>query len=680
MAQDASKSNGGDVTPPSTLDIRRIREARRDAARAEPTWDADVIPVMARFEDGKSPRPVMILVIAGDMIVYHNIRGRLRGGAEAVAHVLERAVAATAQDTGFYPETIRVRQAAVAEALAPLLAPRQVRVETDETEHLAAVAGEMIEAVTGVHLWPPVCRPDTWGAWDLPPALIKDVFAAAAEFYRHAPWRVLSNLQAPRALLPSGHSWTCCVLGEARQEFGLALYENASDMFDVVAFAPETDQPFAGIRGRLLSLTFNSGELAGEDAVREARLGRWDVAGPAAYPQLITVNTPGGGVTPEEIREVIILLDAVPRFARANRRSLRREQQTGLPTKPIDWRDESSGIVFRYAGEAAIHDVLEEARTRGSGSRVPPELQQDLDEVFSEAAAEAGEDADPDAVLAAINRSLRARTSAYNERPQTDLGGLSPAQVHRLLGTEWNTPGSALRFRTDLSPDDIRESAHLANARTLIELAIERGGLGLTQAGNLKLDLVAELLPRMQLDPGFVSSLQEFYARPKEQDVRPLHKPRIVCTLAGLLKRRGQRLEPARIAERLIDPARAGELYARLFHTWFRKFNLGYGMRASWPELQHQVAYTLYRLPFAVRDWRGADTILNDVVLPFALEQAPYYQQSEMLLASALLENQVLVTLVGFGLLRSRRLGSPPHEHYEYAVHDLMDRFIRFEL
>jgi hypothetical protein len=680
MAHDKSDSNGGDLTPPSALGIRRIQEARREAARAESTWDADVIPVMARFEDGKSPRPVMVLVIAGDMIVYHDMRGHLRGGAEAVAQTLDRAIAALAQETGCYPETIRVRQAAVAEALGLLLAPRQVRVEIDETDHLAAVAGEMIEAVTGVHLWPPICRPDTWGAWDLPHGLIKDLFKAAAEFFRQAPWRVLSNLQAPRALFPSGDSWTCCVLGEARQEFGLALYENASDLFDVAAFTPETEQPFAGVRGRLLSLTFNSAELAGDDAVREARLGRWEVAGPAAYPQLITVNSPGGGVTAEEIRELIVLLEAVPRFARANRKSMRREQQTGLATVPSDWRDEPSGVVFTYSGEAAIHDMLEAARTAGSGSRLTPEVLQDLDEAFSEATAEAGVDADPDTVLAAINRGLQARTSAYNQRPQTDLGGLSPAQVHRLLGAEWNTPDSALRFRTDLAPDDLGESAHLANARSLIQLAIEHNGLGLTQAGNLKLDLVAELLPRMQLDPEFVRSLQEFYARPKEQDVRPLHKLRIVCTLAGLLKRRGQQLERTRLAERLIDPSRAGELYARLFHTWFRKFNLGYGMRASWPELQHQVAYTLYRLPFAARDWRGPEAILNDVVLPFALEQAPYYQDAKMLLASALLESQVLDTLVGFGLLRSRTAGSPPIEQHEYAVHVLMDRFTRFEL
>ncbi len=681
MARDAARgreSETGDTT--SLRDVRGLQEARRHAARTETVWEADVIPVMARFEDGQSPRPVIVIITAGDMIIHHDMRGRLRGGAQAVAELVERELAKAAREVGVYPERLRVRHPDVAGALAPLLAPRQLEVESGELQHLAEVGGQMIEAVMGVHMWPPVCRPDTWSAWDLPAALVKELFAAAAKFYRLAPWRDVSNLQAPRALLRAGRSWTCCVLGNAGEEFGLVLYENASDLFDVVASGNTPEEPFAGIRGRVISVTFISGKEAGSDALREARLGHWEVAGPAAYPQLMTVNTPGGGVTADEIADMITLFDAVPRFVQANRHALAREEETGDPSDDMAWRDATSGIVFQYAGEAAWYMLGEDDETEDWRSDLRAELRDDLPAAFRAAVEEAGEDADDAAVLAALNRRLQQGTAAYNEQPQPDLGGLSPVQVQRLLDAKWNTPGGAVQLRNDLSLDDVAHVDLLANARTLLSLAVEHGGFGLTQAGNLKLDMVAELLSRMQLDPEYLSIVHRPGTRLKEQDLWPLHKLRVVCKLAGLLKRRGQRLEATHAARRLIKPERAGELHVLLFQTWFRKFNIGYGTRGHWPELQHQVAYTLYRLQSVAPAWRSAEDLLDDVVLPYALERAPRYGEMATSLARVDLQVLVLDTLVDFGLLIRRNVDSAGQRHREYMTTVLMVQFLRFEL
>jgi hypothetical protein len=661
--------------PLSARDIRRVQEAMRAVARSESTWEADVIPVMARFEDGKSARPLLVLISAGDAIIHHDMRGHLRGGGQFVAEVLAQAVTTTAKDAGTYPERLRVRHSDVADALAPLLAAREVRVDAGETEQLAAAVRPMIEAVAGVHMWPPVCQPECWSAWDLPHALVKGVFAAAANFYRLAPWRDISNLQAPRVLLPSGRSWNCCILGNAGQEFGLVLYEHATDLFDVVANCETPDEPFAGVRGRIVSVTFSSGKLAGSEAVREARLRHWEIAGPAAYPQLLTVNTPGGGVTPDEVADLAALLEALPRFVQAHRLALRGEERTGKPVEPIKWQDEIGGIVFQYAGEAAWDMMREQARLDG----LPPEMCDALHPAFSDSLEEAGEDADDERFLALLNERLRAGTDRYNERPQPDFGGLSPTQVLRLLTANWDAPDSAVRLRDDLSLNDVAHTDKIVNARALLTLAIDRGGFVMTQAGNIKPDIVAELLEQLQLDGELLRVVRED-RRIKEQDIWPLHKMRVVCTLAGLLKRRGQRLEAARKAERLIEPERAGELYALLFRTWFRRFNLAYGTRGDWPELQHQVAYTLYRLRFAAQDWRTADDLLNEVVLPYALENAPRSPEMGDLIARVLLEARILDTLVGFGLLKRRSVGAGLSERKEYTVSELLERFIRCEV
>ena len=391
-------------------------------------------------------------------------------------------------------------------------------------------------------------------------------------------------------------------LGNAGEEFELALYSAASDLFDVLVHNEPYDA-FADIRGRILTLTFEAAATAGAAAVRESRLHRWELAGPAAYPVLITVNTPGGGAARADVEDMIALLHAVPAFVQQHGPVLRREDATGAPAA-IDWADPASGIVFHYAGEAVLvedDDDTDEAR-EDSLLEQHDEIRAALTEAVREAQAEIGEDAPEKALLDAINRSLRQKMTALNDRPQAELGGLAPAQLTRLLRSDWVDPDGAVRIRADLTADDVAHARLLDHARTLLELAIERGKLRATQAGNLKLDIVHELRERMRFDDDEVAELRSANRRITEQDARPLHQIRVVCDLAGLLRRRGNYFEPTQQARSLIEPAAAGELFALLFRTWFRKFNMEYGTRVEWPELQYQIAYTLYRLPFIASD------------------------------------------------------------------------------
>jgi hypothetical protein len=123
----------------------------------------------------------------------------------------------------------------------------------------------------------------------------------------------------------------------------------------------------------------------------------------------------------------------------------------------------------------------------------------------------------------------------------------------------------------------------------------------LTQAGNLKPVVVAELMDQLQLDGELLNVVRGGQAD-KEQDIWPLHKVRIVCMLAGLLKRRGQQLEATRKAERLIKRERAGELY-ELCSAPGSRSSTSPTARADWPE---PAPGCLHALPFAVRGARLA--------------------------------------------------------------------------
>jgi hypothetical protein len=648
------------------------RELRAAAAR-ERSWSADAIPLMIGFEAGEAQRPVLLMVMAGELIIHYDIRRRLGGEATDVASALERALNAAASAAGVLPATLLVRHEPVAGALAPLLADRDVAVETGPTPELDDAARNALEHLTGFGGWPPACRAESWGSWELPRALVADVFAAAAGFYRLAPWRDIANLQAPRAILPSGREWTCCVLGNAGEEFGLALYAVATDLFEAVATAPP-DEPFADVHGRIVSVTFDPPAEVDPAAMAEARRNGWEVAGPAAFPSLMTVNTPGGGAARADVEDLVALLGALPRFVQAHSPELLYEDRTGEPLDPIDWTDPDSGILFRYAAEGVW--------SAPDGPRLlSDELRDELAETLSQVADELGDAADEDTFMAAVNARLRQRLATSNESPQPELGGLSPVQVRRLLESDWEDPDGAIRLRLDLTPDELARSTILVNARMLLLLAIERGGLGATQKGNLKVEVIATLIQQWQADDSLVDFLVKRGKRITEQDLDPLHRLRVVCKLAGLLRKRAQRFEPTRKARDLADPERAGELFALLFRTWFRKFNLAYGRYDAWPELQQQAAFALCRLLHVADDWRTAGDLLPEVVLPYALFRAPSDPGRYGDLPARVLASHMLDPLAGFGLLERHSPGRWPDARADrYRVTPLARAFLGFEL
>lgn len=270
-----------------------------------------------------------------------------------------------------------------------------------------------------------------------------------------------------------------------------------------------------------------------------------------------------------------------------------------------------------------------------------------------------------------------------NRQPQQDFGGLSPEQVARLLYTEWDGDDGVVRLCRDLSFDDVVESQILNNARTLLEYASEHGPLGATQAGNLKLDVVAELVQRLAFDDGYLDIVRSDVRRLKEQDVTPLHTARVLCELAGLLEHRSQRFHLTAAGRDMLDPTRAGELFATLFRTWACELDFDSSVQfGEWPELQQQAAYTLYRLPSVARDWRSAEELLPEVVLPFALQRMPATAQVGFDMAAFQLALRMLEPLTQFALLERRPLRSDrtSTRRPEYRATPLASAVIAFQL
>jgi hypothetical protein len=291
-----------------------------------------------------------------------------------------------------------------------------------------------------------------------------------------------------------------------------------------------------------------------------------------------------------------------------------------------------------------------------------------------------GPDAASDAFGEEVNRRIAPVMAALNSTPQAELGGLSPEQVRALLAADWEDPTGVVRLERVLGESDVASAPFVANARLLLEAGVETGTLPATQSGNLKPALVGELLPRMAwVDEQMAAFSREYHSRTQEGDHRELHRLRVVCEQAGLITRRSTRYDLSDEARRLVRAGHAGELFARLFVAWFRRFNLAYGTRCEWPELQRQLAFTVHRLVAVAGEWRTAEQLLDDVVLPFALDALLH--RDEGCDASIVLEIMVLDELAGFGLLERRVevVERPIARKVMFRAAPLLSRFFRVE-
>jgi hypothetical protein len=171
-------------------------------------------------------------------------------------------------------------------------AGRRAKVNSPEPPPLAEQSDRidrMVEDLTDY-----VVGPKRWqGIVESPGVTHQEVgsfFAAAAEFYRQAPWRSVpgdvpikvgcDNLQ--------GGPWFAMVIGQSGVSLGLALYEDLDLLRQILAGGPAHEENIGRATG--LSVTFGEAfEVAPKDLDAAVKYG-WPVAGPEAYPSAIRIN------------------------------------------------------------------------------------------------------------------------------------------------------------------------------------------------------------------------------------------------------------------------------------------------------------------------------------------------------------------------------------------------------
>lgn len=278
-----------------------------------------------------------------------------------------------------------------------------------------------------------------------------------------------------------------------------------------------------------------------------------------------------------------------------------------------------------------------------------------------------------------LNAWLAEKTRRHNSSPQEELGGLSPDQARRLLDGDWETQGP-LTLNASLQPADLRSARFVTNARGFLSAMGDAGTVKATSAGNLNRKFVAEMLERLDLEFRWLEVLQNYRRVINEQDVFPLHALRVVLDLAGLIKRRSGKFSLTRKGSSLLKEEVSGALYAHLFRTFFRRFNLAYldGCPPN-PALQSTFPVTLYRIGREGGRWALPRELADRSLHPAAFGQAFTWNGEDY--AHSQFKLRIVRPLEGFGLLERRDIPSekPYRSEFETRKSALFDRFLQFE-
>jgi hypothetical protein len=222
--------------------------------------------------------------------------------------------------------------------------PAQIQVRPDDRweslrEHLEEVGVELVDCAELDHLdgvfqelCAHVCGKPQPGLLDVPgvtPELVASFYEAAADFFRHAPWKAVGYEAAIRVECDRFHSgpWYAVLMGQSGLTIGLALYDDLGPLKEMWAGGSDEQNAHQTVG---TSVTFGEEwdvPVADLDAAKKYG---WPVARPDVYPEVFHKER-GLSVRPPLAWELQLLegcLRAVPAFVSRRQDDPAREEFT----------------------------------------------------------------------------------------------------------------------------------------------------------------------------------------------------------------------------------------------------------------------------------------------------------------------------------------------------------------
>jgi hypothetical protein len=275
-----------------------------DAVRAAEVWEADVVPVNIRFSEEPDTAPALSTVVAAGFVVHGDMVQHRPVGVAARARAVADVVQAAARIVGVLPPALHVRDAALAQALGPELAPRGIRVACAPMPELdEAIAESMRHLLKDDRAGGRVTSPHCWAETEASPAELADFHAAAAAFFRARPWERKDDDEPLALVYDDDHPpMVAVVMGGAAIDYGLALYSEMDDFASLQVSALDAYGHLHQMRGWAVTASFEPRQRLSRAMQREVASAGWEVASPAAYPMVLGLRLPEFRVTARHVR------------------------------------------------------------------------------------------------------------------------------------------------------------------------------------------------------------------------------------------------------------------------------------------------------------------------------------------------------------------------------------------
>jgi tetratricopeptide (TPR) repeat protein len=295
-----------------------VRRQPKDLPQRQDIWHAMIVQLRIWIaEPGKKPvRPQGLIILS-------LTEGRIAGleiaetpTSDWVREMLFKVITRPAQGTKPHrPQTITLADPAWVAALTPALSEIGVACQQMDTPiEVQGIVADLESHMRGD-------RPEVPGLLSVKgatPEIVGDLFAAAAEFYRAAPWIQLTNTQALAVQIPAQAAPRyISVMGNAGVEYGLSVSLAWQDLEFMVSGA--VDDPMEIIpESGAHSMLFNSIVDTSFDDVDAAEQYHWQVVSDQAFPVPVIFDRRKGALRPDraELLWYQAALRAIPIFVR----------------------------------------------------------------------------------------------------------------------------------------------------------------------------------------------------------------------------------------------------------------------------------------------------------------------------------------------------------------------------
>jgi len=237
-------------------------------------------------QDGDSYRPYIVLVVEAEQgrIRRTDIRDDLPTPKDVLASLFDAMRRPILGSGGRYrPARIVLDDSALVDVLAPSLT--QIGVHCNYQHTLSLVQDTLHSMAVRMHRQEPI--PGLLSVPGVTVPMVQELYTAAADFYRQAPWKWLDN-QSPIEVRcpPDGQARYALVLGSGGETFGLVSYESLDDIYTVYSTTRPRD---AAESVSWFSLVFDEQRAMSFYDLDAIEKYRWPVAAELAYPVAIKV-------------------------------------------------------------------------------------------------------------------------------------------------------------------------------------------------------------------------------------------------------------------------------------------------------------------------------------------------------------------------------------------------------